>query len=152
MVLGVHSFCSLWCWWVSSPHTSELSLQLLLRDFQALEVLDVNFCSGSGGFKGRALCLLLKEDCWRFSVLNCPFCSQWLQIRPPWIKLSVKCFVHFFRSAFPLAAWGKVLACWWRWSVSEQPFSRVLFFFKMLLAVQTLRLTSLFSWGKILEY
>ena len=50
-------------------------------------------------------------------------------------------FVHFFRSA-----------CWWRWSVSEQPFSRVLFFFKMFLAVQTLRLTSLFSWGKILEY
>lgn len=61
-------------------------------------------------------------------------------------------FVHFFRFAFPLAAWGKVLACWWRWSVSEQPFSRVLFFFKMFLAVQTLCLTSLFSWGKILEY
>ena len=36
MVLRVHSFFSLWCWWVSSPHTSELSL----------EVLDVNFCSG----------------------------------------------------------------------------------------------------------
>ena len=45
MVLGVHSFFSFWCWWVSSPHTSQVSLQLLLRDIQVLEVLDVNFCA-----------------------------------------------------------------------------------------------------------
>ena len=45
MVLGVHSFFSFWCWRVSSPHTSQVSLQLLLRDIQALEVFDVNVCA-----------------------------------------------------------------------------------------------------------
>ena len=50
---------------------------------------------GCVGFKGRALCLLLKDDgC--FSLLSYLSCSQWLQIRPPWIKLSVKCFCRLF--------------------------------------------------------
>ena len=76
-------------------HTSQVSRQLLLRDIQALEVLDVNVCARicwvqrRGSVPAVERWSLAHSDC-RSSHLG----SSWV-----W-----NVFVQFFRSAFPLAA------------------------------------------------